>query len=160
MAFSIRPASESDAATIVRFIRELAQYEGMLEFCVLDEETLRESMFQKKQAFALIGETGEGEKEPVGYALFFYNFSTFMGKKGLYIEDIYVQPACRGRGYGKAFFRALAKIAQAEGCPRMEWNCLRWNEPSLGFYRALGAEQQDEWILHRLTAGEIAALAK
>ncbi|MDR2514189.1 MAG: GNAT family N-acetyltransferase [Christensenellaceae bacterium] len=157
MAFSIRPAKESDAALLVGLIRELASYEELLEFCSLNEETLRLSMFQKKQAFALIG---EDEGRAAGYALFFYNFSTFTGKKGLYIEDIYLRPECRGKGYGRAFFKELSKIARAEDCSRMEWNCLRSNEPSLGFYEALGAERQEEWVLHRLTAEQIAALAK
>ena len=148
---TIRFATERDCALILRFIRGLAAYEGMTDQVVATEELLREWIFEKHRAEVLF--VMEGEKE-VGFALFFHNFSTFLGRAGLYLEDLFVLPEYRGKGYGKALFRQLARIAVERGCGRLEWWCLNWNTPSIAFYRSLGAEPMDGWTTYRIT-GEI-----
>ena len=148
--FNFRYAPEKDAGLILKFIRELAEYENMLDEVVATEELLREWIFEKKKAeviFAL-----EDEKE-VGFALFFHNFSTFLGRAGIYLEDLFVKPEYRGKGYGKGLLKKLAQIAKERGCGRLEWWCLDWNKPSIDFYLCLVAEPMDEWTTYR-SAGE------
>ncbi len=155
--FELRFASEKDVPLILQLIRELAEYEGLLHEVVATEEILTEWLFVKKKAEVLIGEYGG---QPVGYALFFHNFSTFLGRAGIYLEDLYVRPEYRGRGYGKAFFRKLAQITIERGCGRLEWWCLDWNQPSIDFYLSLGAEPMEDWTVYRLTGDTLAELAK
>ena len=141
MSLGFRNAQRNDVGLILQFIRELADYEKMLSEVVADEATLEEWIFDKQKAeviFAL-----EGEKE-VGFALYFHNFSTFLGRAGIYLEDLYVKPEYRGKGYGKAILKKLASIAVERGCGRLEWWCLDWNKPSIDFYRSLGAEPMDD----------------
>lgn len=154
---TIRPAQAADVGVVLGFIRALASYEKMEDQVVATEEGLREAMFGRGRAQALIAEE---DGVPVGFALYFYNFSTFLGHEGLYLEDLFVLPEHRGKGCGKALFRALAKIAKEQGCGRFEWWCLNWNTPSIGFYRSLGAVPMDEWTVYRLTGPEIAAMAE
>ena len=134
--FSIRFAEEKDVPLILKFIKGIAEYEKMLDQVVATEELLREWVFEKQSAKVIIGEL---DGVPVGFSLFFHNFSTFMGRAGLYIEDIFVWPEYRGKGFGKALFLYLANLAHEEGCGRMEWCCLDWNQPSINFYRSMGA---------------------
>lgn len=155
--FTIRQAQESDTALLLEFIRALARYEEMEHEVQATEEDLRQAMFVRGRAHALIAEE---DGQPVGFALYFYNFSTFLGHEGLYLEDLFIRPEHRNKGYGKALFEALATIAQSEGCGRFEWWCLDWNSPSIGFYKSLGAKAMDEWTVYRLTRQHIDALAK
>ena len=155
-SFSYRYANRQDVPLVLRFIKELADYEEMLSEVVADEATLEEWLFDKEKAeviFAL-----EGEKE-VGFALFFHNFSTFLGRAGIYLEDLYVSPAYRGRGYGKGLLRQLAKIAVERGCGRLEWWCLDWNRPSIDFYLSLGAVPMEEWTVYRVTGATLHDMA-
>ena len=145
-----RFATEQDTALILQFIQGLAEYEKLSDLVVADESLLREWIFEKKKAEVLFAM--EDGKE-VGFALFFHNFSTFLGRAGLYLEDLFVLPEFRGRGHGKNLIRELARIAVERGCGRLEWCCLDWNRPSIAFYRSLGAESMDEWTTYRL-AGE------
>lgn len=154
---TFRYAEEKDAALILYFIRELADYEKMLHEVVATEELLHEWIFEKKKAeviFAL--ENGE----EIGFALFFHNFSTFLGRAGIYLEDLYVKPEYRGRGYGKALLKKLAQIAQERGCGRLEWWCLDWNKPSIDFYLSLGAEPMEDWTVYRIAGDTLRELAK
>lgn len=145
--FTVRDAAQDDVPLILDFIRSLAEYEKLLHEVVADEETLRKSLFEKGQAKVLIGELGN---EPVAFALYFYNFSTFLGKANLYLEDLYVKPEYRGRKLGRAMFEVLAKIAVQEACERLDWWCLDWNESSIAFYRRMGAVPMDDWTVYRL----------
>jgi GNAT superfamily N-acetyltransferase len=147
MDMVFRDAKESDTALILQFIKDLAAYENKLDEVVATEDALRECLFEKKRAEVLFAVLDGVE---VGFALFFYNFSTFLGKAGLYLEDLYVKPEYRGYGYGKAIFRKLAQIAVECGCGRLEWWCLDWNQPSIDFYLALGAKPMSEWTVYRL----------
>lgn len=143
-----RYATEADTSLILYFVRELAQYEKMADLVVADEETMKYWLFDKQKAeviFAL-----EDGKE-VGFALFFHNFSTFLGRAGIYLEDLYVLPEYRGKGYGKGLIRQLARIAVERGCGRLEWWCLDWNKPSIDFYLSLGAEPMSDWTTYRLS---------
>lgn len=152
-----RYAERGDSALILQFIRELADYEKLLGEVVADEATLREWIFDKQKAeviFAL-----EDGKE-VGFALFFHNFSTFLGRAGLYLEDLYVRPEHRGKGYGKAILKKLGAIAVERGCGRLEWWCLDWNQPSIDFYRSLGAEPMSDWTVYRIAGDTLKALAE
>jgi len=152
-----RYAKEEDTALILHFIKELADYEKLLDEVVATEEQLNKWIFQKEKAeviFAL-----ENGKE-VGFALFFHNFSTFLGRAGIYLEDLFVLPEYRGKGYGKALLKQLAKIAVERGCGRLEWWCLDWNEPSIEFYLSLGAEQMDEWTTYRISGDTLKNLAE
>lgn len=152
-----RFAKREDAATILRFIKELAAYEKMEDEVVADEKLLEEWIFIKQKAeviFAL-----ENGKE-VGFALFFHNFSTFLGRAGLYLEDLYVMPEYRGRGYGKALLKKLAEIAVERGCGRLEWWCLDWNKPSIDFYLSMGAEPMSDWTVYRIAGDTLTELAK
>ena len=154
---NFRYANEKDARLILEFIRELAKYENMLDEVVATEELLREWIFEKKKAeviFAL-----EDEKE-VGFALFFHNFSTFLGRAGIYLEDLFVKPEYRGKGYGKGLLKKLAQIAKERGCGRLEWWCLDWNKPSIDFYLSLGAEPMDEWTTYRIAGETLDKLAQ
>ncbi len=147
---TFRQATFEDAGLILKFIRELAEYEKMGDLVVADEATLREELFEKRHAeviFAMI------DGEEVGFALFFHNFSTFLGRSGIYLEDLYVRPAFRGRGIGTAIFHELGRIAKERKCGRLEWWCLDWNEPSIRFYKSLGAEAMSDWTVYRI-AGE------
>lgn len=154
---NFRYANEKDAGLILEFIRELAKYENMLDEVVATEELLREWIFEKKKAeviFAL-----EDGKE-VGFALFFHNFSTFLGRAGIYLEDLLVKPEYRGKGYGKGLLKKLAQIAKERGCGRLEWWCLDWNKPSIDFYLSLGAEPMDEWTTYRIAGQTLDKLAE
>ena len=154
---NFRYANEKDAGLILKFIRELAKYENMLDDVVATEELLREWIFEKKKAeviFAL-----EDEKE-VGFALFFHNFSTFLGRAGIYLEDLFVKPEYRDKGYGKGLLKKLAQIAKERGCGRLEWWCLDWNKPSIDFYLSLGAEPMDEWTTYRIAGETLDKLAE
>lgn len=156
MKLTIGFAGPSDTALILQLIRELADYEHLLDQVVADEATLREQLFDRRGAEVLLAR----EKETVvGFALFFHNFSTFLGRSGLYLEDLYVRPAYRGKGCGKALLARLAALAVERGCGRMEWWCLDWNRPSIDFYRSLGAQPMDEWTVYRLTGETLRRLA-
>ena len=152
-----RFASENDCALILRFIRELADYEHLLDEVVATEDLLRAWIFEKGRAEVIFCCVDGRE---VDFALFFHNFSTFLGRAGLYLEDLYVMPEYRGHGYGKALLRRLAQIALERGCGRLEWWCLDWNQPSIDFYRSLDAEPMDDWTVYRLADGTLARLAE
>ncbi len=147
MPFEIRAAVRGDAPLIMALINELAEYEKMTDMVTATAETLEASIFDRHEAEALLL-TLDGEA--VGYAIYCFNFSTFKGRAGLYLEDIYVRPQYRGRGFGTKTFEYLKAEAQRRGCPRMEWVCLDWNSPSLEFYRGMGAEALPQWVLHRI----------
>ncbi len=157
MAFIIRKAEAKDIATIFDLIKKLAVYEKLENDVITSEKELCENIFNKNFAKVLIAEEDE---KPVGFALYFYNFSTFVGKPGIYLEDLFVEPEYRGKGYGKSLLIELAKIAEAENCGRFEWAVLDWNEPSIQFYRALGAAPMDEWTTYRLSGEALATLAR
>lgn len=146
----IKFASEKDVDIIFDFIRRLAEYENMFDDVVATPELLKEWIFEKKKAEVIFAV--ENGKE-VGFALFFHNFSTFLGRSGIYLEDLFVLPEYRGKGYGKGLLKKLAKIACERGCGRLEWSCLDWNKPSIDFYLSLGATPMDEWTVYRI-AGE------
>ncbi|MBR2644506.1 MAG: GNAT family N-acetyltransferase [Clostridia bacterium] len=154
---TFRKAEETDCGLILRFIRALADYEKMLDEVVATENLLRDWLFRKHSGEVLFA--CEDGKE-VGFALFFHNFSTFVGRAGLYLEDLYVLPEYRGNGYGKALLKQLASIAVERGCGRMEWVCLDWNRPSIDFYRSLGAQSMDEWTIYRLAGESLTNLAE
>lgn len=156
-AYTIRFATKQDTALILKFIKMLADYEGMLDLVVTTEEVLYESLFVQKGAeVVFIEENGHS----VGFALFFHNFSTFLGQRGLYLEDLFVLPSMRGKGYGKALLSFLARLALERGCGRLEWWCLDWNTPSIAFYKSLGAEPMSDWTVYRLTGDALKELAK
>ena len=152
-----RFAEENDAAFILQFIRELAEYENMLDEVVATEELLHEWIFEKNKAEVIF--VMEDGKE-VGFALFFHNFSTFLGRAGIYLEDLYVKPLFRGKGYGKALLKKLAQIAVERGCGRLEWCCLDWNKPSIDFYLSLGAVPMEDWTLYRLSGNTLQKMAE
>jgi GNAT superfamily N-acetyltransferase len=155
---SIRPATAADAETIAVLVRELADYEKLLHEAKAEAaDFVRELTAENPVIRVLIA---EWDGEPAGFALYFFNFSTFVGRPGLYLEDLFVRPALRSHGIGRALLRALARIARERGCGRMEWAVLDWNEPAMKFYRSLGARQMKEWIVHRLTPVEIARLSE
>lgn len=147
---AFRFAEKEDVSKILYFIRELASYEHMLDEVVATEELLEEWLFEKEKAEVLFA-VKDGEE--IGFALFFHNFSTFLGRAGIYLEDLYVKPEYRGNGYGKALLQELARIALERGCGRLEWWCLDWNQPSIDFYLAMGAEPMKDWTVYRV-AGE------
>jgi GNAT superfamily N-acetyltransferase len=154
---SVAPATPHDVPTILSFIRELAQYEKLLDRVTATEQLLRENLFgQRPYAEVLMGRF---DGHPVGYALFFHSFSTFLARPGIYLEDVYVQPAFRGRGVGKALLRAVARVARDRGCGRIEWSVLDWNKPSIDFYLSLGARPLDDWTMFRMDEAAIASLA-
>ena len=155
--YTIRFAERNDTPTILRFIRALAEYEHMADQVVATEALLEDWIFDRRKAEVLfVLEEGE----PVGFALFFHNFSTFLGRAGIYLEDLFVLPDRRGRGYGKALLQRLAALTLERDCGRLEWACLDWNRPSIDFYRSLGAEPMSDWTVYRLTGDTLAALAK
>ena len=151
-----RRAEEKDAALILRFIQELAAYEKLDGQVVATEALLREWIFEKGKAEVLFPVEKGVE---VGFALFFHNFSTFLGRAGLYLEDLYIRPEHRGKGYGKATLQKLAQIAVERGCGRLEWSCLDWNKPSIDFYLSLGAVPMEEWTVYRLTGETLTQMA-
>jgi GNAT superfamily N-acetyltransferase len=154
---NIRPATRDDAPIIASLVRELADYEKLLDDAkATAADFLREIESPNPVIHVLIA---EWDGSPCGFALYFFNFSTFVGRPGLYLEDLFVRPAQRKHGIGRALLRALARIASQRGCGRMEWAVLDWNEPALRFYKSLDARQMNEWIIHRLTPVEIAKLA-
>lgn len=154
---SFRFAKEDDCGLILMFVRALAAYEKMEDEVVATEEQFREWLFEKKAAEVLF--LLEDGRE-VGFALFFHNFSTFLGRAGLYLEDLFVLPEKRGRGYGKALLKKLAAIAAERGCGRFEWSCLDWNSPSIGFYTSLGALPLDDWTVWRVSGETLRKLAE
>lgn len=155
--FQINAATPADVATILHLIHALADYEKMSDQVVATEQGLHEALFGAQPAAeCLIAREGA---RPVGFALFFHNFSTFRGQRGIYLEDLFVEPACRGRGYGRALLQRLAQLAEARNCARLEWSVLDWNTPSIGFYKSLGAKQLQEWQIFRLTGDALHAFA-
>ncbi len=156
-ALSFRFAIREDTPLILSFIRALAEYEQMADQVVATEELLVEQLFDRGNAEVLFA-LKDGQE--VGFALFFHNFSTFLGRAGLYLEDLYVLPEHRGKGCGKALLRQLARIAKERGCGRMEWWCLDWNQPSIDFYLALGAEAMRDWTVYRLSGVTLEALGE
>jgi len=156
--FAIRTAVPADIPTILSLIRELAEYERAPNEAVATAEQLREGLFGARPAAEVL--LGEENGEPVCFALFFHNFSTWMGRRGLYLEDLFVRPEMRGKGYGRALLVRLAQVAHERGCGRMEWAVLNWNEPAIQFYRKLGARPNEEWTIFRLTRDGMARLAE
>ena len=153
----IRPATEADLGTIEELIRALAEYERMADEVVMTGELLRQNLFgERPYAEVLIAEV---DGEAAGFALFFHNFSTFVGRPGIYLEDLFVKPEHRAKGFGKALLKRLAEIAVERGCGRMEWAVLDWNEPAIGFYRKLGARPNDDWTVFRLAGESLRNLA-
>jgi len=152
-----RFAEKSDTALILQFIRELAEYEKMLSEVVATEELLKEWIFEKHKAEVIFALEDGVE---VGFALFFHNFSTFLGRAGIYLEDLYVKPEHRGKGYGKALLKKLAQIAVDRSCGRLEWWCLDWNKPSIDFYLSLGAEPMKDWTVYRFAGDTLNKLAE
>jgi GNAT superfamily N-acetyltransferase len=155
---TIRPAVGSDLATIEALIRALADYERLSDEVVMDAELLRQGLFGEHPFAEVLIAEDEEAGEAVGFALFFHNFSTFLGRPGIYLEDLFVKPEHRGQGHGKALLKRLAEIAVGRGCGRMEWAVLNWNEPSIGFYRSLGAQPNEDWTVFRLTGDALQQL--
>ena len=157
MNLTFRNAERKDTLLILQFIKELADYEKMLNEVVADEATLETWIFDKQKAEVIFA-LHDGKE--VGFALFFQNFSTFLGRAGIYLEDLYVKPECRGKGYGKALLKKLASIAVERGCGRLEWWCLDWNKPSIDFYLSLGAEAMSDWTVYRIAGDTLTQLAE
>ena len=153
---TFRLAQAEDVGLILKFIKELADYEELLHEVVATEEILMETIFEKKAAEVVIAEYAD---EAIGFALFFHNFSTFLGRPGLYLEDLYVRPEMRGKGIGKLLLAYLAKLARDRNCGRLEWWCIDWNTPSIDFYKSLGAIPMDEWTVYRVTDKALVDLA-
>ncbi len=156
--FFIRPATVADVPMILQLIRELAEYERAPNDAVATEEQLHDVLFGERPAAEVL--LAFADEEAVGFAVYFFNFSTWLGRPGLYLEDLFVRPATRGCGYGRALLQRLAQIAQERGCGRMEWAVLDWNEPAIQFYRKLGAKPMDDWTVFRLTSEGMAELAR
>lgn len=154
--FKIRFAKEEDSQLILGFIKELAEYEKMSDQVTATEELIHQSIFKRKMAEAIIAEHGG---KPIGFALFFHNFSTFQGLPGIFLEDLYIKPEFRGNGYGRNLLAFLAFLTAERGCGRLDWNCLDWNEPSKKFYKSLGAECLDMWSTYRLSDKTLRNLA-
>ncbi len=158
MTLSIRSARAEDMPLVAQFIRDLAEYERLAHEVRFDEAVLKEKLFgPRPYAEVLIGEI---DGAPQGFALFFHNFSTFEGKPGIYLEDLFVRPEARGSGLGKALLKRLAALAVERDCARLEWSVLDWNEPSIQFYLGLGAKAMDEWTIYRVDGGALGELAK
>jgi GNAT superfamily N-acetyltransferase len=160
-AISVRPAAPADVPLILKLVRELAEYERALDQVVATEESLHRFLFGKGYGRGPLVEAlvGELDGRPEGFALYFSNFSTWLATSGIYLEDLFVRPAVRGRGLGKALLVRLAQIAVERGCGRLEWAVLNWNEPAIGFYRSLGAEPLDEWTVFRLSGDSLRRVA-
>ena len=154
---TFRRAERKDTGLILQFIKELAAYEKLLHEVVAEEKVLEEWLFDKKAAQVIFAVKGG---EEVGFALYFHNFSTFLGRAGIYLEDLYVKPAFRGQGCGKAILRELARIAVEEGCGRLEWSCLDWNQPSIAFYLSLGAKPMSDWTAYRIDGEKLKHFAE
>lgn len=154
---TFRNAERQDVPLILQFIKELADYEKMLHEVVADEDTLETWIFDKQKAEVIFALEDGNE---IGFALFFHNFSTFLGRSGIYLEDLYIKPAFRGKGYGKAILKKLASIAVERGCGRLEWWCLDWNKPSIDFYLSLGAEPMSDWTVYRIAGDTLVQMAE
>ena len=155
--FTIRLATAQDVPVILQFIKGLAEYEKLTPEVTATEDLLRETLFGSRQVAEVI--IGEYRGEPVGFALFFHNYSTFLGRPGIYLEDLFVKPEMRGRGFGRVLLAYLAKLAHERKCGRVEWSVLDWNDPAIQFYRKLGATAMDEWTMYRLTGAALTHLA-
>jgi GNAT superfamily N-acetyltransferase len=156
MSLSIRPANPADLPLIAQLIRDLAEYEKLAHEVRFDEAVLGEKLFGPRPYAEVV--IGELDRTPQGFALFFHNFSTFEGKPGIYLEDLFVRPAARGSGLGKALLAHLAMLATTRDCARLEWSVLDWNEPAIGFYRKLGARLMDDWTVMRVDGANLARL--
>jgi GNAT superfamily N-acetyltransferase len=156
--FSIRRAVPEDVPLILSFIRELAAYEKLSREVTATEEVLSKNLFTGRRTAEVI--IGESRGIPVGFALFFHNFSTFLGKPGIYVEDLYLRPEARGRGYGRLMFAHLARLAVERNCGRLEWWVLDWNKPAIGFYRSLGAVAMEDWTVQRISGEALVSLVK
>ena len=156
MNLTFRYAKESDTALILQFIKDLAEYEKMLNEVAATESLLKEWLFEKKKAEVIFAMSDGTE---VGFALFFHNFSTFLGRAGIYLEDLYIKPEYRGCGYGKSILKRHAQIAIERGCGRLEWWCLNWNKPSIDFYLSLGAEPMKDWTVYRIAGDTLKNMA-
>jgi GNAT superfamily N-acetyltransferase len=156
--FTIRFATAADVPLILRFIRGLAEYEKLSHEVQADEDTLRETLFGSRQVAEVL--IGDFQGDGVGFALFFHNYSTFLARPGIYLEDLFVKPDMRGRGFGKVLLTYLAKLATERKCGRVEWSVLDWNEPSIQFYKKLGAAALDDWTMYRLTGRALTNLAE
>ena len=156
-ALHIAPATERDVPVILRMIKGLAEYERLGDHVNATEEKLRATLFGARPAAEVV--IGYAGSEPVGFALFFQNYSTFLAQPGIYLEDLFVVPAARGHGYGRQLLGHLARLAAERGCGRLEWSVLNWNEPAIGFYKKLGARPMDDWTIYRLTGDALARLA-
>lgn len=155
--FNFRYAEKKDVPLILSFIRDLAEYEKMLDEVVATEELLTEWLFEKNKAEVIFVMDGDTE---AGFALFFHNFSTFLGRAGIYLEDLFVKPEFRDKGYGKALLKKLAQIAVERGCGRLDWWCLDWNKPSIDFYLSLGAEPMSDWTTYRIAGDTLKEMAE
>lgn len=155
--FTIRLATAQDVPLILQFIKGLAEYEKLTHEVTATEDLLRETLFGSRQVAEVI--IGEYRGEPVGFALFFHTYSTFLARPGIYLEDLFVKPEMRGRGFGRVLLAYLAKLAHERKCGRVEWSVLDWNDPSIQFYRTLGATAMDEWTMYRLTGAALTNLA-
>lgn len=153
---TFRFAEEKDCGLVLHFIKELAAYEKLSDQVIATEDLLREWIFEKKKAEVIFA-CEDGEE--IGFALFFHNFSTFLGRAGIYLEDLFIKPEHRGKGYGRAMLNRLAAIAVERGCGRLEWWCLDWNRPSIDFYLSFGAVPMDEWTVYRITGDTLKAMA-
>lgn len=156
--FTIRPAQAGDIPTIFGMIAELAEFEKLSHLLIVDEKLLHDALFSDRPSCECM--VGEESGVPVAYTLFFHNFSTFLGRKGLYLEDLYVKPAYRGKGYAKAMLKQLARLAIERDCARFEWSVLDWNENAIRFYQGLGADVMPDWRICRLTGSELLKLAE
>ncbi len=154
---TFKKATKSDAKKILAFINALAEYENMSNDVIATEELLTEWIFEKEKAEVIFAVIDDKE---IGFALFFHNFSTFLGRAGIYLEDLFVLPEYRGKGYGKALLKEIARIAVSRNCGRLEWSCLDWNQPSIDFYLSLEAKKMDEWTIYRLTGETLHKMAK
>jgi GNAT superfamily N-acetyltransferase len=155
---NIRTATEEDVPLILRFIRELAHYERLEHQVVASQESLRATLFGNPRFAEVL--IGEQDGDAVGFALFFHNYSTFLGRPGVYLEDLYIRPELRGHGYGRALLARIAEIAIERNCGRVEWAVLNWNEPAIRFYRSLGALPMDQWSVYRITGDALEKLAR
>jgi GNAT superfamily N-acetyltransferase len=158
VSITISPATPDDVPTILAFIRELAEYEKLLDQVTATEPLLHQTLFGPRPYAEVL--MGRLDGTAVGYALFFHNYSTFLARPGIYLEDVYVRPASRGRGVGKALLRDVARVARERNCGRVEWSVLDWNQPSINFYLAIGARPMDEWTTYRLDEAAIENLAR